>query len=534
MNKIIILLWVNLILTAQSKTTSEFNRFREYKIDSVTAKTVKSPEILDIPKVIFSYDTLDVGQYAGNYYSIGMLPLTSFEKPVLLKDTVNDRSLIYSIGMKSEPNTFGSEGFIYSYENGSFNMLYEYDNILNTFYGAADIDNDGIDEMITRSRDGRLYAFEQDSTSGLFINYQFDFAYDTTQNQAYTPTYFDINEDGRANLLYCYGGDDAYPMGIHFLQYDDSLQNLMLIYSDTLSQHDGTGGILKGDFDRDGKPNILYSGVHGNAYIMEHLGNNEYSVIIENLGVPNCYFQQMTDDLNNNGFPELWVGGYFYSSPYGNNHFFWIMESTGDDTYEKIYEIELRYFSTEFNNDIEVVDLENDGISDILVTTETGLLVLNYINEEVSLKEFIEAPKISGEYLNYLNTNLYDFNNDEIPEIIFSGIPSSEFKTIVMKREIPVNIKEDQTEIKRFALNQNYPNPFNPETRISYNLEKEDNVKLEVYNSLGEKVETLVSELQKRGSHEVKFDGSKLSSGIYFYKLSTSEHSQIKKMVLLK
>lgn len=85
-----------------------------------------------------------------------------------------------------------------------------------------------------------------------------------------------------------------------------------------------------------------------------------------------------------------------------------------------------------------------------------------------------------------------------------------------------------------FSLQQNYPNPFNPTTRITFNLPKNSIVNLSVYNLLGEKVATVVNEELGAGVHAYNFDGSRLSSGAYFYKLDTDQISLTKKMMLVK
>jgi len=86
----------------------------------------------------------------------------------------------------------------------------------------------------------------------------------------------------------------------------------------------------------------------------------------------------------------------------------------------------------------------------------------------------------------------------------------------------------------KFDLYQNYPNPFNPSTNIKFDLMKSGNVKLRVYNEMGREVETLLDAVRNAGSYEVRFDASRLSSGIYFYKLETESTSITKKMLLVK
>jgi hypothetical protein len=85
-----------------------------------------------------------------------------------------------------------------------------------------------------------------------------------------------------------------------------------------------------------------------------------------------------------------------------------------------------------------------------------------------------------------------------------------------------------------FELSQNYPNPFNPTTNIDYTLSKASDVKLSVYNLLGQKVATVVDSHMGAGTHSVSFDASKLTSGVYFYRLDAGNFSSVKKMLLVK
>jgi hypothetical protein len=85
-----------------------------------------------------------------------------------------------------------------------------------------------------------------------------------------------------------------------------------------------------------------------------------------------------------------------------------------------------------------------------------------------------------------------------------------------------------------YALEQNFPNPFNPATRINFSIPNEGIVTLNVYNSLGQQVATLVNESKPAGTYQVDFDGADLTSGVYFYKISSGNFTQTKKMILMK
>ncbi|MDH4156463.1 MAG: T9SS type A sorting domain-containing protein [candidate division Zixibacteria bacterium] len=85
-----------------------------------------------------------------------------------------------------------------------------------------------------------------------------------------------------------------------------------------------------------------------------------------------------------------------------------------------------------------------------------------------------------------------------------------------------------------YALSSNYPNPFNPITSIEYSLPTTANVKLEIFNVLGQKVTTLVDGEQNAGHYSVSWDASNASTGIYFYRLSSAGFTETRKMILLK
>ncbi|MBU1636114.1 T9SS type A sorting domain-containing protein [bacterium] len=85
-----------------------------------------------------------------------------------------------------------------------------------------------------------------------------------------------------------------------------------------------------------------------------------------------------------------------------------------------------------------------------------------------------------------------------------------------------------------FALEQNYPNPFNPSTRIDFALPQQSNVRLTLFNTLGQQVAPIVQGTMEAGFHSVSFDASELSAGLYFYKLEAGSFIQTRKMMLLK
>jgi hypothetical protein len=106
---------------------------------------------------------------------------------------------------------------------------------------------------------------------------------------------------------------------------------------------------------------------------------------------------------------------------------------------------------------------------------------------------------------------------------------------ITLTDTIITSVSENQNNLPRkFVLNQNYPNPFNPLTHIHFGLPKSSDVKIEVYNILGQKVATLLDTKKPAGYHTIDFDASNFASGIYLYRIQAGNFVKIKKMVLMK
>jgi hypothetical protein len=95
-------------------------------------------------------------------------------------------------------------------------------------------------------------------------------------------------------------------------------------------------------------------------------------------------------------------------------------------------------------------------------------------------------------------------------------------------------IEVDFNAAKKFELSQNYPNPFNPATTIRFNLPEAGNVKITLYNLLGQQIRTLVNEFKESGVHTINFDASELNSGMYIYKIEAGSFVQTRKMTLVK
>ena len=136
---------------------------------------------------------------------------------------------------------------------------------------------------------------------------------------------------------------------------------------------------------------------------------------------------------------------------------------------------------------------------------------------------------ISSAELSDAGSYVCEITSSIVPDLTLYSRPVN--VTVKKSTDLTENVSDIP---KEYALYQNYPNPFNPVTSIRYALPVKSDVDITLYNLLGQKICTIISGKQEAGYHIVQFNGIDLSSGVYFYKISTNNFSQIKKMILIK
>lgn len=173
-------------------------------------------------------------------------------------------------------------------------------------------------------------------------------------------------------------------------------------------------------------------------------------------------------------------------------------------------------------------DLNNDKQVDFLITT----FGINHINN----------GDATGLYAWTLPGSKYVSENFPWPMYAHDRYRTNQYGFV--PPDEPVGIHPISSIIPdKFTLYQNFPNPFNPSTNIKFDITssatdgvrgQKSDVKLVVYDVMGREIETLLKEKLSPGSYRIQFDGSKLTSGVYFYSLETESYRETKKFILLK
>jgi hypothetical protein len=159
-------------------------------------------------------------------------------------------------------------------------------------------------------------------------------------------------------------------------------------------------------------------------------------------------------------------------------------------------------------------------------TNNQGFEIERSAGEEFLVVGFVEGKGTTTETTNYSFTDAGLENGSysyRLKQVDYDGTYEYSDETFAVV-EGPVS----------FSLQQNYPNPFNPVTLIKYSIPKQDLVSVKVFDATGQEVASLMHEVQEPGSYTVTFDGSTLSSGVYFYRIIAGDFNAVKKMSLIK
>lgn len=241
--------------------------------------------------------------------------------------------------------------------------------------------------------------------------------------------------------------------------------------------------------------------------------------------------------INERGCAVSWFYGHSYDSVFISEDYFNIDDLSGLTNQSKYF---LSIFASTQNS---IINTNTNMTASMMMMSETGSLgglasvglsfwgVGNVMRENYAQRLFDPSIHSLGETFTLDNL---------IPN---AGIYNYAIKTTNLWADPSLQLKYDTTvDVERiaeeipqsFTLYQNYPNPFNPSTTIKFALPVDSRAKINVYNSLGQLVETLVDKEMESGHHEVNFNASKLASGVYLYKLQSGNFIETKKMVLIK
>jgi len=326
-------------------------------------------------------------------------------------------------------------------------------------------------------------------------------------------------------------------------EYDSSLNNFLPI-AEIQHKLGFYSGFSIGDFDLDGKTDIVYGSLGGEVFVIEAEAEHSYSLVWEKdiVGM-HSYMQMFTNDIDKNGKPEFWVSSTTNNGTTDITRFT-CFEYTGDNEYEETYRIDFLGVFPFFAENAFALDVDKDGTEELVICISNYIFIMQFngSSKNPSYEIFyMMRDNLPG---SFYGVTMYDLDNDGYEEMLIHRViiqnGQGKHTTFIYNPELVVSIiKEYNRVISGYSLEQNYPNPFNPETTITYVLPKRSYVSLKAFDILGNEVIILDEGERAGGKHTIEWNGKdkfqrKVNSGIYFIHLAAPGYNKTIKGVLLK
>ncbi len=487
----------------------------------------------------------------------------SFWQEVPIHNWDFDCLRIGDVNKNGKPELYGTRKFFQTnfepisvYEindEGNFDFIYQYDSVYMA-RNIYDVDKDGKEEVMlnlpplfdTIGNQQRFFSKGTDTSLATQLNFIYTYG---TGAQLDDPTLGNYDGDDYTDLLFDRWGSPYF----YILEYNPVINNFDSVYRFDVNEPppNDEGGYSIGDFDLDGKTDIVFSTGRGNVFVIENEGDNKYTNVWQgSVESNNAYIHTWTNDIDKNGKPEFWVLADAYYNGIGTTRLT-IFETNGDNSYQAVGKVDLVGVFSFYAGTMQAVDIDNDGIDEVAVCIDENFLILKFIgNENYHSYEvyYIKKNELNSEdeFQRYTGATMCDLQNTKENEILISMYHTviaqnfyyTRYVTKIYKPDSTTNVNDDEIP-KKIKLYQNYPNPFNPETNIKFSLNKSENVSIKVYNILGKEITTLLEKKLPSGDQTIQWNGKDdrgnlLPGGVYFIQMKAGEYQHTVKSVLLK
>ena len=427
-------------------------------------------------------------------------------------------------------------------ESGIFESIYAYpDSGTWSVQAMGEIHGSGEKEIFINycgDTTSRYVVYRSDSIGVLPTTFDFFLYYETILQINHT-TFGDFDNNGITDAAFIVGWKK-----IIVSEFRDSINNFITVfeyedYDDTFS------GFAIGDFDGDGKTELIAGSSLGKLISIEAVKENSYELIWQDdFSIYNAYMKTTTQDIDENGKPEFWIGGQDFQEGITRLECY---EATGDNNYEPVAMIELRYINSLYTNFLQTKDLDGDGKEELIISLANIILILKFTGSpnnhqyEIYYVKIGEATEPTAEFQPLTTA---DLNGDGKVDILLPFQKSENGQannfSYILKQNGTVGVEPLNTQPTSFDVYvKSYPVPFNSTSSVRFSIAKESIAKIKVYNSLGKEIKTLLDEHLSPGEYNIHWEGqdkygNPLPSGIYFISLQTDAVFKTTKTILLK
>jgi hypothetical protein len=509
---------------------------------------------------IIDLATIDTSLYYNKYTFWQEVGVGSYNTAPPLVGDVNKNGLpeIYGI-MKDYSTGYSNNTVMEMNAQGVFDPVYSYDST-SVARAVYDINKDGMNELL-------LHRFPPDTNypghSWLFFTPHNDTSLAKDLSLVFYPfsssegtqlnnnTFGDWDGDELTDQIF---GRECCPNSIFIYEYNPLTNDFDSVYYYDPSQYSFFwSGFTIGDINQNGKTEFFAGSVNGKVIAIENCGDNCYNFMWQgSVETNNAYLYAVTNDLDGNGKPEVWIGGYHFQDGEAITRIT-IFEADGNNSYAAVGKIDIIGAFNFYAKNMQVLDVDKDGIEEVMMCIEQHVIILkfngsqNHHTYEVFYSKRNDSA-FNGRNSVFYGASMYDVTGDGKEDIIIhmddiiTNVGMRLF-TLIYKADLTVDVNEPDLLPKELHIYQNYPNPFNPSTSIRFEIPERLNVSAKVYNILGKEIITLIEKELSPGSHTIDWEakdsnGQLLPSGVYLIRFnaanSSSNYSKSIKSVLIK
>jgi hypothetical protein len=466
--------------------------------------------------------------------------------PLPIEDLNNNgHPELYGFTDVIHPNLAGPVKIFERNPNGIYQDVFSYDPATVLVKGIADINGNDNKEILLSINDGFdiwSYPIYKSDTTGMLPT-TFDFFFFFDEYQINNMVFGDWDKNGITDCAFTVSLSSIPPTCI-IAEYRDSINNFEELFRFEILPEADLSGFAIGDFDQDGKTELVLSSGVGDVFVIENKDVNEYALVNQfQFPTSNAYMQTATNDIDENGKPEFWIGGKNHSE---GITIFQCYEMDGDNSCKPVARIELRYITSFYNSYIQAVDIDDDGKEELIISVGNVILILKFAgspdNHQYKLW-YAKLGEATQPGAQFYPAAVADLDVDGRKDLL---IPMTKYTpgityafSYILRQDKPSSVLESGIRELSFENIQGYPNPFNSESTIRFSMTETSNVQVKIFNTLGKEINLLLDKELSPGQYNIVWEaldksGNSLPSGVYLIVLKTKNSIKTFKSLLLK